>query len=169
MIRPERLCAEMNGEFVVFLIGMRINKLWKVHQWMPVVRAMPRMLKELMATPTSGLLSAEMWFGRTTIMVQYWESKEKLLAYATNKSAQHLPAWKRFNQSVGTSGDVGIWHETYVIAPGSYENIYANMPGFGLGKAGVLIPASGKRVGARDRFQAGGAADAPLRTEAPRE
>ena len=31
-IRAERLTAETDGEFVVFLIGMRINKLWKIQQ-----------------------------------------------------------------------------------------------------------------------------------------
>jgi hypothetical protein len=152
MIRGERLSAEMDGEFVVFLIGMRINRLWKIHKWLPVMAAMPRMLKELMTKNESGLLSYEMWFGRTTLMVQYWGSKEKLLAYASDTEAQHLPAWKRFNQRVGTSGDVGIWHETYVVAPGTYENIYANMPAFGLGKAGALSPASGKRFSARERL-----------------
>jgi fumigallin biosynthesis monooxygenase-like protein len=156
MIRPERLTAEMDGNFVVFLIGVRINKPWKIHKWLPVVRAMPRMLRELTTMPGSGLLSCEMWFGRTTVMVQYWRSTEQLLAYATNKDAEHLPAWKAFNQSVGTNGDVGIWHETYKVSLGSFENIYVNMPAFGLGKAGTLYPASGKRYGARDRFRSGG-------------
>jgi hypothetical protein len=156
MIRPERLAAEMDGDFVVFLIGMRINKPWKIHKWLPAVLAMPRMLRELTATPDSGLLSCETWFGRTTVMVQYWRSAEQLLGYATNKDAEHLPAWKAFNQSVGTNGDVGIWHETYKVSPGSFENIYVNMPAFGLGKAGSLYSASGKRHGARDRFRSGG-------------
>lgn len=156
MIRRERLCAEMDGEFVVFLIGMRFNRLWKLHQWLPVVTSMPRMLKELMATKDSGLLSYEMWFGRTTLMVQYWESKEKLMAYASNKKAAHLPAWKAFHQQVGTNGDVGIWHETYLVAPGRYESVYVNMPEFGLGKAGVLNPASGKRFSAKDRLDHSG-------------
>ncbi|MGS0740803.1 DUF4188 domain-containing protein [Glaciimonas sp. GG7] len=156
MIRPERLTAEMDGDFVVFMIGMRINKIWKIHKWLPVVRAMPRMLRELMTTPDSGLLSYEMWFGRTTIMVQYWRSTEQLLDYATNKDAEHLPAWKTFNQLVGTDGDVGIWHETYKISPGAFENVYVNMPAFGLGNAGTLYPASGKRSGARDRFRSDG-------------
>lgn len=155
MIRQERLSAERNGEFVVFLIGMRVNRIWKIHKWLPVMAAMPKMIKELMATKDSGLLSYEMWFGRTTIMLQYWESKEKLLAYAVDKNAEHLPAWKAFNQRIGTSGDVGIWHETYVVAPGAYENIYVNMPEFGLGKAGELHSASGKRFGARDRLSSG--------------
>src|ERR1700716_2581360 len=156
MIRPERLAAEMDGDFVVFLIGMRINKPWKIHKWLPAVLAMPRMLRELTAMPDLGLLSCETWFGRTTVMVQYWRSAEQLLGYATNKDAEHLPAWKAFNQSVGTTGDVGIWHETYKVSPGSFENVYANMPPFGLGKAGTLYPASGKRYGARDRFRSGG-------------
>jgi hypothetical protein len=33
-----------------------------------------------------------MWFGRTTILVQYWRSMDQLLAYATNREAAHLPA-----------------------------------------------------------------------------
>ena len=151
-MHPDRLTATMEGDFVVFLIGMRVNRPWKIHKWLPVVRAMPRMLRELAALPESGLLSYEMWFGRTTIMVQYWRSSEQLLAYASNRNAAHLPAWKAFNQSVGTNGDVGIWHETYKIAPGACETIYASMPAFGLGKAGLLQPASGKRGSARERF-----------------
>ena len=69
--------------------------------------------------------------------------------------SQHLPAWKSFNRSVGTDGSVGIWHETYSVAPGTYENVYANMPPFGLGKAGILEKAHGKRESARGRLQDG--------------
>ena len=41
-------------------------------------------------------------------MVQYWRSTEQLLAYAKNRDAEHLPAWKAFNQAVGTNGDVNV-------------------------------------------------------------
>ena len=34
-----RMSAEMDGEFVVFLIGMRINRIWKIHKWLPVLLA----------------------------------------------------------------------------------------------------------------------------------
>jgi hypothetical protein len=57
------------------------------------------------------MLGGEMWFGRTTILVQYWRSLEQLFAYASNRDSAHLPAWKYFNQSVASSGDVGVWHE----------------------------------------------------------
>ena len=33
-------------------------------------------------------------------------------------------------------GDIGIWHETYLVPAGSYESIYSNMPRFGLAVAG---------------------------------
>ena len=148
MINVDRVTAQLEGEFVVFLIGMRINNLWKIHKWLPVAMAMPRMLKELDAAPQAGLLAREEWVGRTTIMVQYWRSMDQLLAYAKNRDAQHFPAWKAFYKAVGLSGDVGIWHETYLVSPGTYENVYVNMPTFGLGKAGTLAPASGGRESA---------------------
>ena len=44
-----RMTVKLEGDFVVFLIGMRINKFWKIHQWLPVARAMPRMPDELRA------------------------------------------------------------------------------------------------------------------------
>ena len=47
MIRSERLTAAIEGDFVVFLIGMRINRPLKAHKWLPVIRAMPRMIEEL--------------------------------------------------------------------------------------------------------------------------
>ncbi|HEY3232338.1 MAG TPA: DUF4188 domain-containing protein, partial [Roseiflexaceae bacterium] len=65
----------------------------------------------------------------------------------------HWPAWVAFNKRVRvTSGDVGIWHETYRIAPGQYEAIYGSMPAFGLGQAGRLVPASGRRDTAHGRM-----------------
>ena len=156
MIRRERLFASVEGTFVVFLIGMRINKLWKVHKWWPVAQAMLRMLKELQQQPELGMLGGELWGGRTTILVQYWRSAEHLFAYAKNRESQHLPAWRAFNQAVGTSGDVGVWHETYMVAPGTYENIYVNMPAFGLGKVGTPSAAAGGLQSAEARLRVSG-------------
>lgn len=153
MIRPERLAATVDGDFVVFLIGMRINNPLLAHKWVPVATAMPRMLKELFRKPELGFLHGEMWFARTIVVLQYWRSMEQLLAYAKNKEAEHLPAWQAFNKSVGTNGSVGIWHETYVVSAGSYENIYVNMPVFGLGGAGTLHPARGDLHSASGRLQ----------------
>lgn len=154
MIRSERLTASLDGDFVVFLIGMRINQPLKPHRWLPVAAAMPRMLKELYRQPELGFLHAEMWFSRTIILLQYWRSMDQLLAYARNKEAAHLPAWQAFNRAIGTDGSVGIWHETYAASAGSYENIYVNMPPFGLGRFGTMRPASGGRQSAAARLAA---------------
>lgn len=151
-VRAERLAANIDGDFVVFLIGMRINSLVRVDRWLPVATAMPRMLKELQRRPELGLLHYEIWGGRTTLVLQYWRSIEQLLAYATNRQAEHLPAWRAFNRAVGTNGAVGIWHETYCVSAGNYENVYVNMPEFGLGKAGGLQPATGSRQSAAGRL-----------------
>ena len=152
-IIAERVCAEIEGEFAVFLIGMRINKLWKVWKWLPVTIAMPKMLRELAAHPELGLLSARPHFGlRNFMFVQYWRSAAHLQAYAQAKDQTHLPAWQAFTRLVGANGDVGIWHETYVIAPGHAESVYVNMPPFGLGIAGQIFPAKGHRASAAKRL-----------------
>src|SRR5262249_36992665 len=135
----ERMCAQIDGDFVVFIIGMRINKPWKVHKWLPMFFAMPKMLKELERESDSGFLGAE---SSGMVLVQYWRSFEALEAYARNATGQHWPAWVAFNKRMGRSrGDVGIWHETYRVRAGEYEAIYSGMPPRGLGKVGRLIPA----------------------------
>lgn len=141
MLHNERMTAQMDGEFAVFLIGMRINRPLAIHKWWPVANAMPKMLRELYTKPELGFLHHEMWFSRTIILVQYWRSFEALTAYAKARDSAHLPAWQAFNKAIGTDGSVGIWHETYIAKPGTFENVYVNMPPFGLGKAGNLVPA----------------------------
>jgi len=152
-ILARRMTAELDGEIVVFLIGMRINRFWKIHKWWPVAMAMPRMLRELKAHPELGFLHAEQWLGRTTLMLQYWRSFEALESYAKNRDLAHLPAWAEFNQRVAASADVGIWHETYRVRPGSFECIYNNMPLFGLARAARSVAATGKREHAAQRMK----------------
>ena len=152
-ILAERVCAEIEGEVVVFLIGMRINRPWKVWKWLPILRAMPSMLTELAAKPELGLLVSRPLLGfRSPALLQYWRSAEHLRAYAHDADRHHLPAWQAFNKAIGTSGDVGIWHETYVVPAGALEAIYVNMPRFGLGKAGDVFPAKGDRATAAKRL-----------------
>jgi hypothetical protein len=149
-ILTDRLTATLDGDFVVFLIGMRINKPWKVHKWLPVFLAMPKMLRELKAHPEVGFLGS-MSAGRT--IVQYWRAFEALEQYARSRDNVHWPAWVAFNKRTAASrGDVGIWHETYCVGAGRYETVYSGMPPTGLGAAGSLVPASHARESARGRF-----------------
>jgi hypothetical protein len=157
-IIPARMAGEIEGDFVVFIIGMRINKPWKIHKWLPVFRAMPRMLKELGHNPESGFLGS---ISGGLMIVQYWRSFEHLEAYARSHDHFHWPAWVAFNERMRESrGDVGIWHETYKVRAGQYEAIYSGMPRWGLGRIGALLPASGRKESARGRV-AGENADTP--------
>ena len=148
-----RVTAQMEGDFVVFLIGMRINRAWKPWKWFPVFVGMPRMIRELERRPESGFLGARACFAgpRDPVVIQYWRSFEDLEAYARSKDGAHWPAWVRFNKRVGSSGDVGIWHETYLVPAGSYECVYNNMPPTGLGAVGELVPAAGRKATAASR------------------
>jgi hypothetical protein len=116
--------------------------------------AMPRMLRELQSDPGSGLLGFRSWFGNPSIFVQYWRSFEHLERYAKDAARAHRPAWAMFSRTVGSNGDVGIWHEAYRVRPGDFECVYNNMPLFGLARATRPVPATGHRETARGRMEA---------------
>lgn len=151
---PGRYTARTSESFVVFLIGMRVNRFIAFHKWMPIARLMPPMISELANQPETGFLSAEfMLYWRGIAVLQYWRSFEHLHAYAHLKGGLHLPAWADFNRRVGNNGSVGIWHETYTVQAGSSETIYVNMPRFGLGASVSHMPVKGPLDSARGRMQ----------------
>jgi len=142
-VRAGRYVADLDHDVVVFIIGMRINKLHAPHKWLPVFAAMPKMITELMKEPELGLLARPRTFvsGRTVLLHQVWSSFDKLDAYARDRDAEHLPAWRAFNRKIRDDGSVGIFHETYLVGPGRCETVYGNMPPFGLGAALGARPA----------------------------
>jgi hypothetical protein len=153
-VNSERLAAHIEGDFVVFLIGMRINKPWKLHKWWPVFMAMPKMLKELDSLPSNETGFLGHTGASLGVIAQYWRSFDDLEAYSRSRDHAHLPAWTAFNKRMKSSrDDVGIWHETYLVKAGQYEAIYSGVPPFGLGKASELVPAMGSRNEARMRLK----------------
>jgi len=141
-VNEGRWTAEIEGDFVVFLIGFRPNsKLHLLRSFLDVGgrRGMKHMLDYLVEHPDKGMLGYEMGF---PTIVQYWRSFDDLEAFARNSDDPHLEPWRNFWRRVGKSGRTGIWHETYIVRDGDYEAIYANVPALGLGKAATLIPAS---------------------------
>lgn len=152
-----RTTAEAEGDVVVLLIGMRVNHFWAVHQWLPVMLAMFRMLGELARNHDRGLLGRVMLTAspRTYYFVQYWESKEKLYAYAHSPEMFHHRAWSIINgkeRAGKVRGHVGLWHEAYVVPEGSYEAVYFDMPAFGLAKAHGQVPLEKRGRYAKDRY-----------------
>jgi len=45
--------------------------------------------------------------------------------------------------------------QPFAVRAGAYESVYVNMPAFGLGRAGKLEPATGRKHSAPDRLGRG--------------
>ena len=150
---PGRFTAQTDEPFVVFLIGMRINRFFAFKKWLLGVMAMRSMLYVLNRHPGTGALGTQLFFyWRGIGAIQYWRSFDDLEKFAQSKDDPHLDAWRRFNKVIGTDGSVGIWHETFLVEAGRYEGLYNNMPIFGLAAATEHIPAIGRRETARRRL-----------------
>jgi hypothetical protein len=151
-VQRGRFTADYDQPFVVFAIGMRINRLWQFWKWIPVAMAMRPMLKTLFAHPEKGFLGMQVFFSWRTIMtMQYWRSFDDLERFARDKDDPHLEAWRRYNKKVRATNAVGVFHETYMVPARRYEAIYVNMPAYGLGKVTTSVEATGKRETARQR------------------
>ena len=151
---PVRTMANVKEPLVLFLIGMRINTIWRVWEWLPSFLAMGPMIVELAKNPGLGFLSARTEIaGRTITVIQYWKSFDALEAYAANSEQKHRPAWTAFyRRSARGTGAVGIFHETYVVRPGDVESLYVDMPAdFGLGAVVGTVPVGPRTESARER------------------
>jgi hypothetical protein len=139
-VKQGRWTARVEGDFVVFIIGARLD-------WRNPVRSLrdlggqmslPQMLKYLTEHPEKGLLGYEQPGLTTTI--QYWRSFEHLERFAQDQDDPHLAVWRKYWKRVGRSPRTGIWHETFLVRAGEYEAVYGNMPPRGLAKASELVP-----------------------------
>ncbi len=151
-INAGRFTHRHSGDLVVFLIGMRINSPWRPDLWLPVFFAMPRMLTELFKEPGSGLLGFRFALGAGgPVIVQYWDSLDKLYAYASAPESEHRPAWTAFNRQARKAPKaVGIWHETFQVSRA--ESMYVSMPTEGLAQATELVPVGPGSDHAKDRL-----------------
>jgi hypothetical protein len=159
-IIDRRVTASIEGDFVVFLIGARVNRWWKLYKYFWFITTMPKMIAELEANPASGFLGHQA-LGMTSL-VQYWRSMEQLVAYARSRDRVHYPYWVRFNKEIGSNGDLGIWHETFMVRAGEYECVYNNMPLMGLAKVSRHVDAVGRLLTANGRAGKSDGSDAPV-------
>ena len=155
MVFNGRYTAQIDGDFVVFLIGARVNSFRKILKLGWIGQASGEIYRVLLEKPEYGMLGVESFtrnMFRESINVTYWRSYEHLERFAHDKDDPHLGAWRRFQREVGNDGSFGIWHETYMVKAGSYECIYGNMPEFGLAKASQHLPITGRNHSAKGRL-----------------
>ena len=133
-----RWTADIDGDFVVFIIGFRASPSWKMVKALPLLASMPKMLADLQTDPTKGMLGFQRT-GQFGPIVQYWRSFEDLEQFARGPGDRHAQVWREwFRRALHLNPAVGIWHETYKVRATEYEAIYQGMPaGFGLLGAGT--------------------------------
>lgn len=147
----DAVTARLPGEFAVVVVGIRLNRWWRLDHWLWARRAMRGLMRDLASDPSWGLLGSTEWSGpRFLTIVQYWRSFEDLVRWSRVPRGAHRTVWTEYTRRLAAAGTVGIWHETYVVGPGRYETVYTNMPPTGLGRIAapeVAIRRLGTAVG----------------------
>lgn len=136
------MAAEMDDGFVIYIQGMRLNKLRALPHWLLANWKVAKMFRELEANPDSGFLGyTPIFLGlRKGAAMQYWRSLEDLQRFATDPDGSHVPAWRWYNKKVDPDGGLGFWAELYVVDADSFETFFRNVPPIGVGKFATMVP-----------------------------
>lgn len=136
------MAAEIDGGYVVYINGMRLNKLRALPKYLRTRRKAGKMFEQLEADPESGFLGyLPAFMGlRSGAAIQYWRSLDDIRWFAQDPDGVHVPGWQWYNEEVGNNGELGFWAELYVVKDGSFETFYRNVPPIGLGEHGTLVP-----------------------------
>ncbi len=139
-VLPGRWVADPPAGTTLVLFGLRVNRWGRLRSWLPLARALRRMVGEARRRPDeSGLLWAHQWRdGRVFTVLSYWRDYETAMAWAQDARFVHRSVWRKYNRGrVGDSGDVGLWHEVIEIDPDRLHTIYRDLDRRGLAAATV--------------------------------
>ena len=98
-IERGRSTARTDDDLILFLIGMCVNRAWRLDKWWWVYRSMKRMVRYLKTHPEAGLIHSQRWRARTTMQVSYWRSFDHLLAFAADDTAPPRPGLAQIRQA----------------------------------------------------------------------
>jgi hypothetical protein len=153
-VRTGRWMATRDEPFALFVFGMRLNRLRGLPRFIWGLRVLRSILRDLDANPEHGFLAGRVYrAGRTLIAVQYWESFDALDAWARDHRLPHRKPWQQYLREALGDEAMGLWHETYLASPGSWEGIYVNMPPWGLAAGGEAVEMQATRGSARQRLR----------------
>ncbi|MDX1746548.1 MAG: DUF4188 domain-containing protein, partial [Halobacteriales archaeon] len=85
------MAAEMDGGFVIYINGMRLNKLRAIHKYLRAGLKAAKMFERLEADPDSGFLGYQPAFMglRTGAAIQYWRSLDDIRRFAQDPDDLH--------------------------------------------------------------------------------
>jgi hypothetical protein len=140
---------ESVGELCLVRFGL-IARRWTAWGF---VRGMGKAIdREASAARALGLLHAERFalgFGHVGAL-QYWRSFAELDAWSHR--APHAEWWRRAVDRMRRRGDLGVYHEAFLVPRSGVESIYLDCPPLGLAAFGTLGEPVGSRTTARQRL-----------------
>jgi Monooxygenase af470-like len=153
-VRTGRWMARRDEPFAIFVFGMRLNRLRGLPRFLWGLRVLRRVLGDLNAHPEHGYLAGRVYrAGRTLIAVQYWESFDALDAWARDHRLPHRKPWQQYLREALDEEAMGLWHETYLASPGSWEGVYLNMPPWGLAAGVKAVEMQATKGSASERLR----------------
>ncbi len=138
-------------ELCLVRLGLVVRKLraWPIA--VRLARAIDRAAGEAIVSKV-GLLSSERvrfdWrhFG----VLQYWSSFDALDAWSHRPP--HSDWWREALERMRKQGDLGVYHETFLVPRAGVESIYLDCPPVGLAGFGLKGEAVGPSTTSRDRL-----------------
>ncbi|EEH44773.1 uncharacterized protein PADG_01062 [Paracoccidioides brasiliensis Pb18] len=122
-----------DGSVVVFIIGAKSNHPFGVFDgvYKKVIDYFKSMAAALESSSEEyGFLGMSLWIGgmehtaNETMSVMYFRDLESLHNFS--HGPEHMSGVKWWSKVVADNPQVGIYHETYVVPKGNWENIYVN-------------------------------------------
>jgi hypothetical protein len=134
--------ARRDEPFAIFLFGMPLNRLRGLPRFLWGLRVLRRVLRDLNAHPERGLLAGRVYRAGWT-----------LVAWARDHRLPHRKPWQQYLREALDDGAMGLWHETYLASPGSWEGVYLNMPPWGLAAGVEAVEMQATKGSARERLR----------------
>ncbi|WP_406697703.1 phenylacetaldoxime dehydratase family protein [Singulisphaera sp. Ch08] len=145
---------ESMAELCLVRLGIQVRSVRALFYVIRLARAIDRAAAEAIAGG-AGLLHSERYsidrkhFG----VLQYWRSFEDLEAWSHRPP--HSEWWRHALERMRTKGDLGIYHETFLVPRDRIESIYLDCAPVGLAVFGTTGEPVGSMTASRGRLGRG--------------
>jgi hypothetical protein len=150
-----RVVAELPGsveELCLVRLGLVARKLSAIRFVRWYGRNIDRSAREAIVAGTGLLRSERFAFGWGHLgFLQYWSGFEALDDWSHR--APHAEWWRAAAERMRTKGDVGVYHESFLVPRANVESIYLDCPPVGLASFGLTADPVGPKTTARDRLR----------------
>ena len=145
---------ESVAELCLVRLGIQVRGLRALFYAIRLARAIDDAAAEAVVAGAGLLHSERFSIGRGHFgVLQYWRSFEDLEAWSHRPP--HSEWWRKALERMRTKGDLGIYHETFLVPRDRVEAIYLDCEPAGLARFGTLGEPVGKMTASRGRLGRG--------------